>query len=103
MNAQDAKKQAEANKAQIAENVKIRIDKAKLDNVESLMLHFRIQIGEAVKKGLMTTAEISFPVDRFTDEVIREVSDQLKADGYNLSMNKHNAFQTVGFTINWAN
>lgn len=100
MNAQDAKKQAELNKAQMSENIKIRKDEANLANAKVLMEHFRNEINDSVKKGLLTVS-LEFAVDRFSDEVVRDVAAELRLDGYNVNMEKHNAFQKVKFTVNW--
>lgn len=102
MNASEAKKQAELNRDQMKENVKIREEKAKLANVDVLLNHFKSEISTAVKAGLLSTKAIEFPIDRFTDEVIRAVSQELNDEGYTLSSEKHNAFKTCKFMVSWA-
>lgn len=102
MNAAEAKKQAELNRDQMKENVKIREDKAKLANVDVLLNHFKAEIATAVKAGLLSTKACEFPIDRFTDEVIRAVSQELNDEGYTLNSEKHNAFKTCKFTVSWA-
>lgn len=102
MNASEAKKLAEANK----KNQQIKLETKKQDSfnadVEILLAHFRSKIKESVDKGHLSTPEITFDSDRFSDAIIREVSDQLRDDDYTLNMSKHNAYQKTMFTVSWA-
>jgi hypothetical protein len=102
MNAKEAKEQAMLNNSQMKENVKIKEEKARLANAEVLLKHFRDNINTAVKAGLLTTAGMEFDIDRFSDEVIRAVSEELRDEGYTLHKEKHNAYQKMKFTISWA-
>lgn len=102
MNAKEAKALAEINKKQINENLAIREEKSKNVDASLLVKCFHDKIEDAVKKGHTSTENISFPMDRFSDEVIRRASEVLSDDGFNLEMNKHIAFKTLSFKISWA-
>lgn len=102
MKASDAKQAALDNKKKLDETHQIRKDDRQRNDVATLLSHFHTSIQEAVNKGNLSTPEIQFPVDRFTDEVVREVATKLRDDGYNLVQNKHNAFQMTKFQISWS-
>lgn len=101
MNAKQAKEQALETKKQMETVVQIRKDEQHEGEVKVLTSHFNTKIEEAVKKGHLSVGDIVFPINRFTDEVIREVGDSFKRDGYNVSLEKHNAYQNMKFSISW--
>lgn len=101
MDAKRAKQLADESRKQREE--KVRLDKESLvtSNVDLLYDHFQDEIKKAVLNGHHSTPSMEFSSDRFSDEVIREVSSRLREDGFNLAMAKHNAFQKTAFTISW--
>jgi len=102
MNAADAKKAALTNKKQMEDNLKLKQQKAKNADVILLLNHFNTKIEEAVNKGRLSIDVVEFPIDRFSDDIVREVAEHLQIEGYRLSMEKHNAYHTIKFNIGWA-
>jgi hypothetical protein len=102
MNAQEAKKKALENKKEMEETSKLRKEKSFNVDVNLLLNHFHGKIKQAVDKGRLAIDPVEFSVDRFSDDVVREVASDLKEDGYHLVMEKHNAYQKVKFTISWS-
>jgi hypothetical protein len=101
MNAKEAREKALSNKAKIQENRDVRMNNTFQSEVKLLHSHFMNKVDEAVKRGQLVTEGMQFPSDRFSDEVVREVAQMLRNDGYHLTMDKHNAYQTTKFTVSW--
>lgn len=101
MNAAEAKKLAAANKKQMEENVKIRHEKVEKADSALLYKYFHDKIDETVKKGLFSVSGMSFDGDRFEPTVITDVTLLLRDEGYFLSMEKHNAYNKLTFSISW--
>lgn len=101
MTADEARKLATKNKERMKKAFDIEKRDAFQGDVESLVNHFKAQINDAVERGSLKTKEISFPSDRFSDEVISEVNNLLKKDGFNLTMVKNHAFNKTAFSITW--
>jgi len=101
MDAKEAKEKALANKERMKDNIEIRVSKAKHVDTTLLLDHFRKKVEESVNKGHLSTDKIKFPSDRFSDEVIRAVAEELREEGYNLSMDKHNLYNTTTFVVTW--
>lgn len=101
MDAKEAKAKALANKERIKETIELKSHKAKNADTSLLLEHFKKKIEESVLKGHLSTEPIKFALDRFSDEIVRSVAEELREEGYNLNMDKHNLYQTVTFTITW--
>lgn len=102
MNAKEAKERALANKEKIEDIKTKRTDSAFQTEVKLLHTHFMTEVERAVKKGHLYTQDITFPSERFSDEIIREVAQILRDDGFHLNMDKHNAYKTTKFSITWS-
>lgn len=102
MNASDAKKLATTHKTRTEEDRKLKQEEAIDKDVELLLGFFRDKIEDAVKKGHLSIPKEQFPIDRFADDVLREVATILRKEGYSFHMDKHNAFHMVAFNIGWA-
>jgi iron uptake system EfeUOB component EfeO/EfeM len=100
--AEQAKEEALRNKETMELQSKVRIDKEFSNSVASLVTHLHTLIEEAIKKGQLSTTKTEFPISRFSDEVIRKVADSLRDDGYTLAMSKHNAYNTISFTVHFS-
>lgn len=102
MNAQEAKEYALA----VREEAKKKVEVGKQDfytaQVELLAGHFRKKIEEAVEKGKLVCDDIVFHADRFSHDVISEVTHDLKSEGFNVSMTLHGAYNNLTFTISWS-
>jgi hypothetical protein len=105
MNAKEAKAQAEKHVKTQAETRKLQIETQKNENVTLLYTHMCNKIDEAVALGKLSTdaagIDIKFPDDRFTDDVISDVVNMLRQNGFNVNKIHHNAFKTIKFDINW--
>ena len=101
MNAKDAKKLAEQNKAQAEEKRRLDKETARETDVQLLVDHFQKKIDEAVDAGRLSAKDIKFSADRFTNEVVNDAVDQIRAEGYSVAMEKHNAYNTITFKISW--
>ncbi len=105
MNAQEAKALAALNKKNAEETVKLRTEKLKNADSAILYKHFSDKIDEAVKAGKPSTSAagqiIEFAADRFANDVITDVVNALRAENYNVTMEKHNAYNKLRFEISW--
>jgi hypothetical protein len=106
MNAKEAKAQAHLNKTHTEEAKRIREEKLKNSDVALLYKHLHDKIESAVAEGKLSTSSagqtIEFPHERFSNSIINEVADLLRAEEYNLSMTTHNAYNKIKFEISWA-
>ena len=102
MNAEEAKKMALAHKKQIEENLEVRKSTLHKKDVDLLLSHFYDQIEKFVKKGKLSTDNIEFDNDRFSDFIVSDVNDRLTKEGYNLIKSVHNAYNKVTFIVSWS-
>lgn len=102
MNAKEAKEYALAVKQD--EQKKAAIGKQDFYTAQVALLdgHFRKKIEEAVEKGKLMCDDITFHSDRFSKDVISEVTHDLKSEGFNVSMSHHAAYNNITFTISWS-
>lgn len=102
MNASQAKKAAQTNKQRTEEERESKKHDARAADIDLLLGEFHKKIDEAVEAGKLSTDKLSFSNTRFHESVITEVVTALRAEGYYVTMDKHNAYQTLKFTVGWA-
>jgi hypothetical protein len=88
INAQEARKTAESNKAHV-------------DEVAQILNHFEQLIRRASNQGKFEIDKQTFAADRFSQLVIDEVIKQLKDRGFKVTLGKNNALNQIIFTVTW--
>lgn len=105
MNAKEAKALADKHNESVAAQKKIRQENQESADVNLLYNHLCDKVEQAVKAGKHSTEsagiEIKFPQERFANEIISDVVNKLRQDGYNVNKETHNAWKTIAFTISW--
>ncbi len=105
MNAKEAKAAATLNKKHKEETQKAKINDVIGKDIAILYKHFSDKIDTAVNSGHISTSSagqaLEFAGDRFDNKVITTVVDKLREEGYNVTMNKHHAYNKLIFEVSW--
>lgn len=103
MTAQEAKRLAEANRKQIEDRTKVLKGDLMDQLTNTLRDHFNSKINEGIKAGRLVTEPMTFDIERFPDDAVRKIAQELRDNGFNIESNKNSAYKKVTYTISWTN
>ena len=75
--------------------------KAYISDTDHLLNHFMQLIKKASNLGKFEIEKQTFAQDRFRPSVIDNVTEELKKEGYNVSIGTNNALHQIIFSVTW--
>lgn len=66
-----------------------------------LFQFFQERILDQVEKGQLELKHTTFPIDRYSPQTFKSVTEKLISLGYKVEMVKNEAYQKMEFTIYW--
>lgn len=100
MNAKDAREKVEKLNSMQADKLKLQQEIQYEDQVNHLYKHFKNKIDEEVQARKFSV-ETTLGENMYNNEIVTDVVNKLKKDGYQVQKETHNAFKTVKFIISW--
>jgi len=100
MNAKEAREKVEKMNAAHTEKLKLQRATQHSDDVEHLYKHFQDKIEKEIEQRKFSV-EMTLTDNMYSNEIISEVVNKLRKDGYQILKETHNAFKTIKFNISW--